>query len=124
MFRKTLTAVDRTNEMNTVKTFNKEKGNIRQYQVALTELKVTVTELKSPLERFSSRLGEAGARVPTASRPGSGTHPLGAAKRMKETEDSLRDLRTNIEQTNICIIGPQEGGEKERGGNLICRNIG
>ena len=36
-------------------------------------------------------------------------------KRMKRTEDSLRDLRDNIKCTNIQIIGvPEEEEEKER----------
>ena len=35
-------------------------------------------------------------------------------KRMKRTEDSLRDLRDNIKHTNIWIIGaPEEEEEKE-----------
>ena len=36
-------------------------------------------------------------------------------KRMKRTEDSLRDLWDNIKQTNIQIIGVPEEEEKKKG---------
>ena len=36
-------------------------------------------------------------------------------KRMKRTEDSLRDLWDNIKRTNIQIIGPPEEEEKKKG---------
>ena len=35
-------------------------------------------------------------------------------KRMKRTEDSLRDLWGNIKCIHICIIRTLEGGERER----------
>ena len=36
-------------------------------------------------------------------------------KRMKRTEDSLRDLWDNIKHTNILIIGVPEEEEKKKG---------
>ena len=36
-------------------------------------------------------------------------------KRMKRTEHSLRDLRTNVKCTNIRIIGVPEEEEKKKG---------
>ena len=36
-------------------------------------------------------------------------------KRMKRTEDSLRDLQDNIKHTNIWIIGVPEEEEKKKG---------
>ena len=36
-------------------------------------------------------------------------------KRMKRTEDSLRDLWDNIKHTNIRIIGAPEEEEKKKG---------
>ena len=36
-------------------------------------------------------------------------------KRMKRTEDSLRDLWDNIKCTSIRIIGVPEEGEKKKG---------
>ena len=36
-------------------------------------------------------------------------------KRMKRTEDSLRDLWDNIKRTNIQIVGVPEEEEKKKG---------
>ena len=35
-------------------------------------------------------------------------------KRMKKSEESLRDLWDNIKHTNIRIIGVPQGGEREK----------
>ena len=43
--------------------FNRERGNIRKYQIEVTELKNPITELKIALEGFSSRLDEAEERI-------------------------------------------------------------
>ena len=44
-------------------------------------------------------------------------------KRMKRTEDSLRDLRDNIKHTNIWIIGVLEEEEKKKGYEKIFEEI-
>ena len=44
-------------------------------------------------------------------------------KRMKRTEDSLRDLWENIRCTNIQIIGVPEEGEKKKGHEKIFEEI-
>ena len=44
-------------------------------------------------------------------------------KRMKRTEDSLRDLWDNIKQTNIQIIGVLEEEEKKKGCEKIFEEI-
>ena len=44
-------------------------------------------------------------------------------KRMKRTEDSLRDLWDNIKGTNISIIGVPEGEEKKKGYEKIFEEI-
>ena len=44
-------------------------------------------------------------------------------KRMKSTEDSLRDLWDNIQHTNIQIIGVPEGEEKKKGYEKIFEEI-
>ena len=44
-------------------------------------------------------------------------------KRMKRTEDSLRDLWDNIKCTNIQIIGVPEEEEKEKGYKKIFEEI-
>ena len=40
-------------------------------------------------------------------------------KRMKRTEDSLRDLWDNMKHTNIQIIGVSEEEEKKKGSDKI-----
>ena len=44
-------------------------------------------------------------------------------KRMKRTEDSLRDLWDNIKHTNILIIGVPEEEEKKKGYKKIFEEI-
>ena len=44
-------------------------------------------------------------------------------KRMKRTEDSLRDLWDNIKHTNIRIIGVPEAKEKKKGYEKIFEEI-
>ena len=44
-------------------------------------------------------------------------------KRMKRTEDSLRDLWGNIKHTNIWIIGVPEKEEKKKGTEKIFEEI-
>ena len=44
-------------------------------------------------------------------------------KRMKRTEDSLRDLWDNIKHTNIQIIGVSEEEEKKKGYEKIFEEI-
>ena len=45
------------------------------------------------------------------------------AKRMKRTEDSLRDFWDNIKHTNIWIIGVTEEEEKKKGYEKIFEEI-
>ena len=42
---------------------------------------------------------------------------------MKRNEDSLRDLWDNSKCTNICIIGFQEGEERDKGPKQIFEEI-
>ena len=44
-------------------------------------------------------------------------------KRMKRSEDCLRDLRDNTKHTNICIIGVPEGKESQKGPEKIFEEI-
>ena len=55
----------------------------------------------------------------------SGTHPIRAAKRkkIKKSEDSLRDLCDNVKQTKIHIIGVPEGEEREKGAENLFEEI-
>ena len=42
---------------------------------------------------------------------------------MKTNEESLRELWDNVKRTNICIIGVQEGEEREKGTEEIFQEI-
>ena len=44
-------------------------------------------------------------------------------KRMKRTEDSLRDLWDNIKHTNIRIIGSQNKKRKRKGMRKILKRL-
>ena len=48
---------------------------------------------------------------------------LNKVKRMKRTEDSLRNLWDNIKHTNIQIIGVPEEEEKKKGYEKIFEEI-
>ena len=79
------------------------------------ETKNAITEIKNTLEGINSRISEAEEQI----------HELKdkvveiaakkqyKVKRMKRTEDSLRDLRDNIKCTNIQIIGVSEEEKKK-----------
>jgi len=44
-------------------------------------------------------------------------------KRLKTNGESLRELWDNVKCTNICIIGVQEGEEREKGTEKIFQEI-
>ena len=44
-------------------------------------------------------------------------------KRTKRNEDSLRDLRDNIKETNVCMKQVPEGGERKREPEKIFEDI-
>ena len=89
-----------------------------------TETKNTITEIKTNLEGINSRISEAEERIGklkdkmveiTSEEQNKG-------KRMKRTEDSLRDLWDNIKHTNIWNIGvPEE--EKKKGYEKVFEEI-
>ena len=89
-----------------------------------TKTNNTITEIKNTLEGINSRISEAEEQI----------HELedkiveitseeqNKIKRMKRTEDSLRDLWDHIKHTNIQIIGvPEE--EKKKGYEKIFEEI-
>ena len=73
----------------------------------------TFTEIKNTLERINSRISEAEERISELKDKivEITSEEQNEVKRMKRTEDSLRDLWDNIICTNIRIIGVPE---KER----------
>ena len=70
----------------------------------------TITEIKNTLEWFNNRISEAQEWISELEDKmvEITSEEQNKVKRMKRTEDSLRDLRDNIKCTNIQIIGVPE----------------
>ena len=78
----------------------------------IMELKNTLTELKNPLEGFSSRLRQ--QKISANLKTGHLKLLSLRTKRMKNSEQSLRDLWDAIKQINMGIMGVQEE-KREKG---------
>ena len=82
-----------------------------------TETNNTITEIKNTLEGINSRISEAEEQINKLDDKmveiTSEEH--NKVKRMKRTEDHLRDLWDNIKHTNLQIIGVPEDEEKKKG---------
>ena len=70
--------------------------------------------MKNTLEGINSRLNDTEEQI-SKLEDSSENHWCWTEKRMKRSEDSLRELWANIKRTNIHIIGVPEGGEREKG---------
>ena len=89
-----------------------------------TETNNTITEIKNTLEGINSRISEAEEWISELEDKmvEITSEEQNKVKRMKRTEDSLRDLWGNIKFTNIQIIGvPEE--EKKKGFEKIFEEI-
>ena len=90
-----------------------------------TEMNNTINEIKNSLEGINSRIAKAEewisdledkmVEITTAEQS--------KEKRMKRTEDSLRDLWDNIKHTSILIIGVPQGEEKKKETEKIFEEI-
>ena len=84
----------------------------------------TVIEIKNTLEGIKSRISEAGQINELEDKMVEITsEEQNKGKRMKRTEESLRDLWDNIKCTNIQIIGVPEEEEKKKGDEKIFEEI-
>ena len=79
-----------------------------------TETNNTITEIKNTLEGINNRISEAEEQISELEDKmvEITSEKKNKVKRMKRTEDSLRDLWDNIKCTNIQIIGVPEEEEK------------
>ena len=81
-----------------------------------SETNKTITEIKNSLEGINSRISE--AEEPISELEDKmvevTVEEQNKVKRMKRTEDSLRDLWNNIKCTNIRIIGVPEEEERKK----------
>jgi len=82
-----------------------------------TETNNTITEIKNTLEGNNSRIAETEERISELEDKmvEITSEEQNKVKRMKRTQDSLRELWDNIKCTNIRIIGVPEKEEKKKG---------
>ena len=92
------------------KTFNKDLEELNSKQTIMNN---TINEIKSSLEGINSRITEAEERISDLEDKmvEITTAEQNKEKRMKRTEDSLRDLWDNIKHTNIRSIRVPEEEE-------------
>ena len=85
----------------------------------------TITEIKNTLEGINSRISEAEEWISELEDKmvEITSEEQNKVKRMKRTQDSLRDLWDNIKCTNIWIIGVPEEEEKKKGYEKIFEEI-
>ena len=90
-----------------------------------TETNNTIAEIKNTLEGIKSRISEAEERIGELKDKmvEITSEEQNKVKRMKRTEDSLRDFWNNIKCTNIRIIGVPEEGEKKKGCEKIFEEV-
>ena len=77
----------------------------------------TIIEIKNTLEGINSRISEAEGQIGELEDKMVEiiSEEQNKVKRMKRTEDSLRDLCNNIKHTNIRITGVPEEEEEKKG---------
>jgi len=111
------------NKMDKIqKSINKDLEEIENKH---TETNNTITEIKNTLEGINSKISEAekwiseleGKMVEITSKE------KNKVKRMKRTEDSLRDLWDHNKHTNIRIIRVPEEWEKKKGYEKVFEEI-
>ena len=92
-------------------TFNKDLEELKSKQTMMNN---NINEIKYYLEGINSRITEAEEQISDLEDKivEINTAEQNKEKRMKRTEDSLRDLWNNIKHTNIRIIGVPEEEEK------------
>ena len=93
-------------------TFNKDLEELKSKQTVMNS---TINEIKNSLEGINSRITEAEGWISDLEdkRVEITTAEQNKEKRMKRTEDSLRELWNNIKRTIIRIIGVPEEEEKK-----------
>ena len=99
-------------------TFNKDLEELKSKQTMMNN---TINEIKNTLEGSNSRITEAEERISDLEDKivEITTAQQNKEKRMKRTEDSLRDHWDNIKCTNTRIIGVPEKTEIKKGSEKI-----
>uniref|UniRef100_A0A8C6AVB8 L1 transposable element RRM domain-containing protein n=1 Tax=Monodon monoceros TaxID=40151 RepID=A0A8C6AVB8_MONMO len=99
-------------------TFNKDLEELKMKQATMNN---TINEIQNTLDGINSRITEAEERISDLEDKivEITTAEQNKEKRMKRTEESLRDLWDNIKRTNMQIIGVPEEEEKKKGTEKI-----
>ena len=102
--------------------FNKDLEELKSKQTLMNN---TINEIKNYLEGINSRKTEAEEWISDLEDKmvAITTAEQNKEKRMKRTEDSLRDLWDNIKRTNIRSTGVPEEEEKKKGTEKIFEEI-
>ena len=82
----------------------------KQTNTTITGIKNTLEGIKSRISETEEQISELEDKVVEIT-----SEEQNKVKRMKRTEESLRDLWDNIKCTSIRIIGVPEEGEKKKG---------
>uniref|UniRef100_A0A8C9E9D9 L1 transposable element RRM domain-containing protein n=1 Tax=Phocoena sinus TaxID=42100 RepID=A0A8C9E9D9_PHOSS len=103
-------------------TVNKDLQELKMKQATMNN---AINEIKTNLDRINSRITEAEERISDLEDKvvEITTAEQNKEKRMKRTEDSLRDLWDNMKCTNIRIIGVPEEEERKKGTEKIFEEI-
>ena len=90
-----------------------------------TEINNTITEIKNTLDGIKIRISEAEEQINELEEKmvEISSEEQNKVKRMKRTENSLRDFWDNIKYTNIQIIGAPEEEEKKKGCEKILKRL-
>ena len=101
------------------------KKELEELKNKHTETNNTFPEIKNILKGINSRISEAEERIsePEDKMVEITSEEQNKVKRMKRTEDSLRELLDNIKCTNIRIIGVPEEEEKKKEYEKILEEI-
>ena len=93
------------------------KKDLEELKNKHTETNKTITEIKNTLEGINSRISEADEQISELEDKmvEITSEEQNKVKRMKRTQDSLRDLWDHIKWTNIQLIGVPEEEEKRQG---------
>lgn len=88
----------------------------QKYQREFTELRNTITEVTNTPDRLNSRPDEEEERISKLEDKAleCTLSKQQKEKRMKKSEDRLKDLQNSIKQTNAHILGFPKGKERKR----------
>ena len=101
------------------------KKDLEELKNKHAETNNTITEIKNSLEGILSRIPETEERISELEDKmvEITSEEQNKVKRMKRTQDSLRDLWNNIKCTNSQILGVPEEEEKKKGYEKIFEEI-